>query len=53
MKEKATVQMEAWAGDPAHGYDQTSRWGPDYDCSSLVISAYEQASVPVKSCGAT
>lgn len=41
------------ASDSTHGYDQTSRWGPDYDCSSLVISAYEQAGVPVKSCGAT
>lgn len=41
------------AADAAHGYDQTSRWGPDYDCSSLVISAWEQAGVPVKSSGAT
>lgn len=46
----------AWAvniaNDDSHGYDQGSRWGPDYDCSSLVISAYEQAGVPVKSHGA-
>jgi hypothetical protein len=31
----------AIANDDSHGYDQTNRWGPDYDCSSLVIQAYE------------
>lgn len=41
------------ANDNTHGYDQTNRWGPDYDCSSLVITAYEQAGVPVKTNGAT
>lgn len=41
------------ASDSSHGYDQTSRWGPDYDCSSLVISAYEYAGAGVKSAGAT
>ena len=45
-----------WATEIAenniHGYDQGSRWGPDYDCSSLVISAYEQAGVKVKTKGA-
>ena len=51
--EKAVDFMVQIANDSAHGYDQTSRWGPDYDCSSLVISAYEQAGVPVKSSGAT
>ena len=53
MIERATAQMEAWAENPAHGYDQTSRWGPDFDCSSAVISAWELAGVPVKSNGAT
>lgn len=53
MKEKATSQMEAWAADPARGYDQACRWGPDYDCSSAVISAWELAGVPVKTNGAT
>lgn len=47
----------AWAVETAaraeHGYDQTSRWGPDYDCSSLVISAYEQAGTGVRAAGAT
>lgn len=41
------------AQDDSHGYSQHKRWGPDYDCSSLVISAYEQAGVPVKEAGAT
>lgn len=41
------------ANDNSHGYDQNSRWGPDYDCSSLVISAFEQAGCKVKSGGAT
>ena len=53
MKEKATAQMEAWAADPATGYDQANRWGPDYDCSSAVIEAWELAGVPVKTRGAT
>lgn len=38
----------------AQRYSQANRWGnPDYDCSSLVISAWQQAGVPVKSNGAT
>lgn len=47
--------MEAIAKDPAHGYDQAYRWGErgDYDCSSMVITAYERAGVPVKTAGAT
>ena len=53
--EWATLQMERWAKDPAHGYDQQYRWGQrgDYDCSSAVITAWELAGVPVKSSGAT
>lgn len=47
--------MEQWARDDSHGYDQGQRWGErgDYDCSSAVISAWEQAGVPVKHEGAT
>ena len=41
------------ANDSSHGYDQSSRWGPDYDCSSLVIQAYENAGTGVKTRGAT
>lgn len=53
--EKAISQMEDWAADPAHGYDQTYRWGErgDFDCSAAVIQAWELAGVPVKSGGAT
>ena len=51
-KIKSAVEWAlAIAADPSHGYDQAGRWGPDYDCSSLVISAWEQAGVPVKSQG--
>lgn len=28
------------ANDDSHGYDQGIRWGPDYDCSSLVYEAF-------------
>ena len=53
--EKAIQQMEAWARADSHGYDQDYRWGEkgDYDCSSAIISAWENAGVPVKSKGAT
>ena len=53
--EKAIQQMEAWARDDTHGYDQDYRWGEkgDYDCSSAVIQAWQNAGVPVKSGGAT
>ncbi len=51
--EKAAAWAEALAADDSHGYDQNSRWGPDYDCSSLVISAWEAAGVAVKSRGAS
>lgn len=51
--EKAVTWALQIAQDPVHGYDQTRRWGPDYDCSSLMISAWQQAGVPVKDAGAT
>ena len=53
--EKAVQQMEAWARDNSHGYDQTYRWGQrgDFDCSAAVIQACENAGIPVKSKGAT
>lgn len=41
------------AANSSHGYDQTYRWGPNYDCSSFVITAYQNAGVPVKTNGAT
>lgn len=40
--------------DPAHGYDQIHRWGPDYDCSSSIITSVQKgAGIPVKEAGAT
>lgn len=51
--ENATKQMITWAEDASHGYDQANRWGPDYDCSSAVIEAWERAGVPVKAQGAS
>jgi len=53
MISKAIGWAVGIASDSSHGYDQTHRWGPDYDCSSLVISAYEQAGAGVKAAGAT
>ena len=29
------------AADDSHGYSQENRWGPDYDCSSLLYSAFQ------------
>lgn len=51
--ESATRWMENLAADNSHGYSQQNRWGPDYDCSSAVIQAWQQAGVPVKTRGAT
>lgn len=52
---RAISWMEETARDDRHGYCQDHRWGTDgdYDCSSAVITAWEQAGVPVKSKGAT
>lgn len=47
--DKAVEWAVRIAEDPAHGYDQGNRWGPDYDCSSLVISAWRQAGIPLAS----
>ena len=49
--EKAIQWAVGIAADSTHGYDQIHRWGPDYDCSSLVISAYRAAGLELK--GAT
>lgn len=50
----AAVELaKCMASDGKHGYDQAHRWGPDYDCSSLLITVWEQAGVPVRTGGAT
>jgi len=41
------------ANDETHGYDQNNGWSPDFDCSSFVISAYEQAGIHVRALGAS
>lgn len=53
--ESAIQFMEDTARDNSHGYCQTHRWGADgdYDCSALVITAWERAGVKVKTAGAT
>ena len=38
--EDAVKWALAIADDDSHGYDQENRWGPDYDCSSLVYEAF-------------
>jgi len=53
--QKAIDYAVGIAKDNSHGYSQGStRWGnPDFDCSALVISAWETAGVKVKTAGAT
>lgn len=43
----AATFCENIARDDSHGYDQLHRNGPDFDCSSLVITAYQAAGVPL------
>lgn len=46
--EKAVSFMEKMAKDNSHGYDQVHRNGPDYDCSSLVSKAFNEAGFDIK-----
>ena len=52
QREKAVAWALAVADDNSHGYGWGG-WGPDYDCGHLIISAWEQAGVPVKTRGAS
>ena len=47
ISESAVQWAVKIANDQSHGYSQQSRYGPDYDCSSLALSAYKQAGVPI------
>ena len=47
--EKAVQWAISIAEDNSHGYSQQTRWGPSYDCSSLVISAFRQAGLELQS----
>lgn len=49
----AVANALAIANNSKHGYDQSSRWGPDYDCSSFLITVWQQAGVPLKTNGAS
>ncbi len=51
--ESAVAWAIETANDNSHGYSQANRYGPDYDCSSFVITAYEQAGLKVKEAGAS
>lgn len=51
--ESAISWAIAIANDNSHGYSQSNRWGPDYDCSSFVISAFRNAGVNVGSASYT
>lgn len=51
IPEKAVEWAIQTANDNSHGYSQADRWGPDYDCSSFVISAYRAAGLKLS--GAT
>ena len=50
---EAVALIKSICADDRHGYDQLNRWGPDYDCSSLVITVWEKVGVKVKSAGAS
>ena len=43
ITENAVTYALEIAEDDSHGYDQAQRWGPDYDCSSLVIECFKKA----------
>ena len=51
--EQYTQEAINIANDNSHGYSQQSRWGPDYDCSSLVITVVQNAGIPVRTRGAS
>lgn len=49
-REKMARIAEEIAADPSHGYSQkppSGRWGPDWDCSSLIYEIASRAGYPV------
>ena len=49
-KEKFVNELKRIAEDDSHGYSQkppSGRWGPDYDCSSLIYQAADNAGYSV------
>ncbi len=51
--ESAISWAERIANDNSHLYSQKVRWGPSYDCSSFVISAFKNAGVDTGSASYT
>lgn len=51
--ENAISWAIATANDNSHGYSWDGRWGPDYDCSSLVYTAYRNAGFKIGTSGST
>lgn len=51
--EQYTSNAISIADDNSHGYSQANRWGPDYDCSSLVCRVVDDAGIPVRKYGAS
>lgn len=51
--EQMCLNMIELCTNPKHGYDQTNRWGPDYDCSSAIITAARNAGLPTGSASYT
>lgn len=45
--ETAIAWATGIANDNTHGYSQANRYGPDYDCSSLVTTAFRNAGINV------
>ena len=41
------------ANDPSHGYSQDVRFGPDYDCSSLMYTVFRNAGLRIGNYGST
>lgn len=49
-RERFVERMLYYAEDDSHGYSQrppSGRWGPDFDCSSLIYQAAHDAGYPV------
>lgn len=49
-KSRFVHYMLMYANDDSHGYSQkppSGRWGPDYDCSSLIYQAAHDAGYPM------
>lgn len=47
-KQKFADELKRIIEDDRYGYDQSHRWGPDYDCSSLIIHCLAAAGYDVQ-----